>query len=156
MGMTNEQSDNFYDLLHSRDPQRFEKAKDLADDLGLRDDPEFKELIEDAYEELFGEEYLYDLVAREFSSEMEKLRRKHWANRITSWSLVGLGVLSSFCSLGVGAAVPIGTGISVALHVYQGLRGSDHVTEKRMAQQLLGDLKREIVRPTLLRNIALP
>lgn len=69
MGMTNEQIDNFYDLLHSRDPQRFEKAKDLADEMGLKDDPEFKELIEDAYEELFGEEYLYDLVAREFSSE---------------------------------------------------------------------------------------
>lgn len=94
-------------------------------------------------------------AARDFCAETKRLRRMGWAKHVTGWSVMGLGVLSSFCSLGAGTTVGLGTGISVGLHVYQGLRGTEHITGKRRAQQLLGDLKGELVHPVLLRKLAL-
>jgi len=94
-------------------------------------------------------------AAQSFCIEAEKLRKMRWAKRVTGWSVMGLGVLSSFCSLGVGAIVMLGTGISVGLHVYQSLREIDYVTNKKRSQQLLGDLKGEIAHSVLLRKIAI-
>ena len=119
-------------------------VRQICDDrqLGeLRDRKQFQEAVEAA--------------ALNFCNETKKLRKQQWASRVTNWSVVGLGALSSFCSLGAGAAVFVGAGISVILHVYQGLRGSPYITEKREAQQLLGDMKGEILRPRLLRRLAL-
>ena len=94
-------------------------------------------------------------AARDFCVETERLRRMRWAKRVKGWSVMALGILSSFCSLGAGATVVLTTGMSVGLHVYQGLRDTEHITGKRRAQQLLGDLKGELVHPVLLRKIAL-
>jgi hypothetical protein len=64
-------------------------------------------------------------------------------------------ILSSFCSLGTGVTLALGTGISVGLHVYQRLRNREHITDKRRAQQLIGGIKGELVHPVLLRKITL-
>jgi len=93
-------------------------------------------------------------ATRCFVFETKKLRRSQWAKRTKTWTLVGLGVLSSFCSLGAGMIVLLGAGVSAGLHVYQGFQGSHYTTEKRRAQQLIGDLRSELVHPILLRRIA--
>lgn len=94
-------------------------------------------------------------AVKDFRFETEKLRKMRWAKRVTGWTVMGLGVLSSFCSLGSGAIVNLGIGLSAAIHVYQGLSDIEHVTEKRRAQQLIGDLKGELSHPVLLRKITL-
>ena len=104
----------------------------------------------------------FDAVVREacrdFCAETERVRRTWWAKRVQNWTIMGLGVLSSFCSLGTGQTVALAatTGISVALHVYQALRTADQSTDKRNAQQLLGELKAELAHPMLFRRITLP
>lgn len=118
--------------------------RQLCDDYqlaGIRSKEQFDEAVRSA--------------SQGFCAETEQLRSMQWAKRVKKWTVMGLGVLSSFCSLGVGATVALGTGISVALHVYQGLRCTDHITGKRRAQQLLGDLKGELAHPVLLRKITL-
>ena len=94
-------------------------------------------------------------AAQNFCAETEQLRRSSWAKRIGRWTFMGLGVLSSFCSLGAGVVVALGAGISVGLHIYQSLRETEYVTGKRRAQQLIGDLKGELAHPVLLRKITL-
>lgn len=117
-------------------------VRTLCDDYKLAEvtsKKQFKDAVHDA--------------ARDFFLETEKLRRSQWAKRTKTWTFVGLGVLSSFCSLGAGMVVLLGAGVSAGLHVYQGFHGSHYTTEKRRAQQLIGGLKSELVHPVLLRRI---
>lgn len=95
-------------------------------------------------------------ATREFSMESDRLRKTAWARGVKTWGTIGLGVLSGACALSSGAVAVAGVGISVALHVYQSLQASPYTTDKRRAQQLLGQLKREVMHPVLLRKIALP
>lgn len=92
-------------------------------------------------------------IARDFCAETERLRKTLWGRRVTNWVTVGLGVLSSYCSLAGGTIAALGTGISVVLHVFRGLGRTDCITEKRRAQQLLGELKDELAHPFLLRRL---
>lgn len=98
------------------------------------------------------EEAVHD-ATRDFCLETKKLRRGQLAKRITRWTVMGLGVLSSFCTLGIGTTVKLGVGISAVLHVHQGFKGSPYITEKRKAQQLIGGLRSELHHPILLRRI---
>lgn len=95
-------------------------------------------------------------AAQDFCYETKRLRRMRWAKGVAKWGSIGLGILSSFCALGSGVTLALGTGISIGLHVYKGLRDSEHITDKRRAQQLLGNLKGELVHPMLLRKITMP
>jgi hypothetical protein len=94
-------------------------------------------------------------ATQDFMHETKKLRRRVLANRIVKLPVIGLGVLSSLCILGTGTTVVLGAGVSAVLRIHNGVRGSSHATEKRRAQQLIGDLKSELVHPVLLRRIVI-
>ena len=99
-----------------------------------------------------------DLVreaCQEFDVQTKRLRKQWWAKRVENWTIMGLGLLSSFCPLVGGHIVELGAGISIELHVYRGFRNSEQTTEKRKAQQLLAELKGQLNHPVLLKRIAL-
>lgn len=95
-------------------------------------------------------------ATREFSMETDELRKTAWARGVKTWGTIGLGILSGACALSSGAIAVAGVGISVALHVYQSLQASPYTTDRGRAQQLLGQLRGEVMNPVLLRKIALP
>ena len=95
-------------------------------------------------------------ATRDFCVKSEQVRRGMWAKDIKSWSPVALCVLSGICALTGNVAAAIGTGISVMLNVYQGLQPSPYTTNAARSQRLLGELKRELSHPALLRKIVLP
>jgi hypothetical protein len=148
-------------------PEKIETLK-ASDYVSLRERyEELRELFQHAVRQLCDDYQLAEIrnkkqfdaavheATQDFCSVTKRVREMEWAKRVTGWTIMGLGVLSSFCSLGTGMSVVLGTGISVGLHVFKGFHEVTYITEKRRAQQLLGDLKGELGHPVLLRKITL-
>jgi hypothetical protein len=148
-------------------PEKIETLK-ASDYVSLRERyEELRELFQHVVRQLCDDYHLAEIrnkkqfdaavheATQDFCAETDRLRRMEWARRVKRWTVMGLGVLSSFCSLDAGVTVVLGVGVSVGLHIYQSLRETDHVTDKRRAQQLIADVKGELAHPLLLRKITL-
>jgi len=93
-------------------------------------------------------------ATRDFWIEVERIRKRKWAERLGNWGPMSLGVASTLCALATPVTAAIGGGIDVLLKVYDALKpGKAPVTDVQAAQQMMASLRSEMIAPTLFRRL---
>lgn len=93
-------------------------------------------------------------ATRDFWVEVERIRKRKWADRLGKWGPMSLGVASTLCQLASPVTAAVGAGIDVCLKVREALRpGVAPVTDVKAAQQMMATLRSELIAPSLARRL---